>query len=115
MNHEQKFWDNFKNVKPVDVLLWHEEYQRTREKELGEEEYNRLMSLYRHYKQMIDTEMTTITQDYIRHRLTLNQFKVFQQFAMKPWAGLICADCVEEMEWRWHCLIQRAIPKLYQG
>lgn len=115
MNNEQKFLSNIKNAQPIDIYLWLEEYQRARRVELGEEEYNRLMSLFRHFKRMIDTEMITITQDYIQHRLTLKQFKVFQQFAMKPWAGLISADCVEEMEWRWQCLLQRAIPKLYQG
>jgi len=78
--------------------------------QLGNKKAIRLVNLASFYITCISTELDIIRREYRQGKITEEQFQLISKFAARRFQGNFSVDQVEEMEWRFHCLKERAIP-----
>ena len=76
----------------------------------GSEEMYRLTNLASFYTDCIRTEISYMRDQAARGEITTGQFKLALDFTKREYAETLAVDRVEEIEWRFQCLKERAIP-----
>ena len=110
MNHEEQFMQELKVFIEMDAQHRSIEQLTIRQRELGPDECQRLIDLYQFYKRNISLELMLAADQYSRDEITSAQFRAIMQFVQHPMYEPFIFDQVEELEWRYQCVKERAIP-----
>jgi len=110
MNNQEKFMQEVRAFIQMNPQQRQIEQLTMRQREIGPDECLRLMDLYRFYTKMTDQELVKVVEQYARDELTQQQFRDIMRFVGRKLYEPFIFDQVEELEWRYNCLKERAIP-----
>lgn len=82
-----------------------------RELELGSQEFDRLMELSKMYRTWIEDERNLAFARYTLGYITNEQYRMTLRFASRDYLEAFQFDQIEEMEFRYNCLKEQAIPQ----
>lgn len=110
MNHEEKFMQDIHAFIAMDKQERDIQYLTVYQQELGWDECVRLTELFRMYKNMMLVELHNLYKQYTESEITTKQFQALLDFANVGLYGSLLFEQIEELEWRYQCVKERAIP-----
>ena len=114
LNDSRRFLELMTTIKSFAAVDYADKFLpqvEIREQELGADEFDRLCTLGKMYQTWIDEELNLAHAQYMLGIITSEQYRHISIFGRRPYLEAFHFDQIEEMEFRYTCLKERAIPE----